>query len=129
LDSLLKDIRGADKIGPEVARNAIAFFASQHGKEFIAKLQSLGIAPRWTRVAASGVLSGKIFVLTGTLPSLSREQAAAKIEAAGGKISSSVSKKTHFVLAGAEAGSKLAKAHELGVAVIDETEFNRMLGS
>jgi DNA ligase (NAD+) len=67
-------------------------------------------------------------VLTGTLPNLSREQARAKIEAAGGKVSGSVSKKTDFVLAGADAGSKLERAHELGVRVIDEDEFNRLLG-
>jgi DNA ligase (NAD+) len=75
-----------------------------------------------------GVFSGQTFVLTGTLPTLSREAAAAKIEAAGGKVSGSVSKKTSFVLAGEEAGSKLEKAQALGVAVIDEAEFLRLLG-
>ena len=73
-----------------------------------------------------GVFSGKTFVLTGTLPTLSREEATAKIEAAGGKVSGSVSKKTSYVLAGEEAGSKLEKARSLGVAVIDEAEFLRM---
>jgi DNA ligase (NAD+) len=67
-------------------------------------------------------------VLTGTLPSLKREEAAAKIEAAGGKISGSVSKKTDFVVAGEEAGSKLDKANKLGVKIIDEAELLRMLG-
>ena len=76
-----------------------------------------------------GVFSGQTFVLTGTLPTLSREAAAAKIEAAGGKVSGSVSKKTNYVLAGEEAGSKLEKAQALGVAVIDEAEFLRLLGS
>jgi DNA ligase (NAD+) len=75
-----------------------------------------------------GVFSGQTFVLTGTLPTLSREAAAAKIEAAGGKVSGSVSKKTSYVLAGEEAGSKLEKAQALGVAVIDEAEFLRLLG-
>ena len=75
----------------------------------------------------SGVFAGKTFVLTGTLPTMSRDEAAAKIEAAAGKVSGSVSKKTSYVLAGAEAGSKLDKAKELGVPVIDEAEFLRML--
>jgi DNA ligase (NAD+) len=75
----------------------------------------------------SAVLAGKTFVLTGTLPTMTRDEAAAKIEAAGGKVSGSVSKKTSYVLAGAEAGSKLDKAKELGVPVIDEAELLRML--
>ena len=79
------------------------------------------------RVATSSALAGKTFVLTGTLPTLTREEAAALIEGAGGKVSSSVSKKTNYVLAGAEAGSKLTKAQELGVPVIDEVEFLRLL--
>jgi NAD-dependent DNA ligase len=74
-----------------------------------------------------GVFSGQTFVLTGTLPTLTREEAAARIEAAGGKVSGSVSKKTHYVLAGADAGSKLEKARALGVPVIDEAEFRRLL--
>jgi DNA ligase (NAD+) len=77
--------------------------------------------------AAGGAIAGKTFVLTGTLPTLTREAAAARIEAAGGKVSSSVSKKTHYLLAGEEAGSKLEKARSLGVAVIDEAAFLRLL--
>jgi DNA ligase (NAD+) len=72
------------------------------------------------------VFAGKIFVLTGTLPTLTREEATAKIEAVGGKVSGSVSKKTDFVLAGADAGSKLTKAQELGVKIVDEKEFLKM---
>jgi hypothetical protein len=79
-------------------------------------------------VSTHGVLSGRTFVLTGTLPTLSREEATTLIEGAGGKVSGSVSKKTSHVLAGEEAGSKLAKARELGVSVIDEAELRRMLG-
>jgi DNA ligase (NAD+) len=76
----------------------------------------------------SGPLAGKTFVLTGTLPALKREKAAAKIEAAGGKVSGSVSKKTDYVVAGADAGSKLDKAQKLGVKIIDEAELLRLCG-
>ena len=75
-----------------------------------------------------GVFAGKTVVLTGTLPTLTREAATAMIEAAGGKVSGSVSKKTDFVLAGVEAGSKLDKAQELGVKIINEAEFKEMSG-
>ena len=77
--------------------------------------------------AAAGPLSGKTFVLTGTLPNLTREEATAKIEAAGGKVSGSVSRKTDFVVAGEEAGSKLDKARKIGVKIIAEEELMRMV--
>ena len=113
-------------LGPVVAASVLDFFASAPGQRLLAKLQSLGIDPQGT-VAAAGVFTGKTFVLTGTLPTLTREEAERLILAAGGKVSGSVSKKTSYVLAGAEAGSKLDKAKELGVPVIDETEFRRLL--
>lgn len=113
-------------IGPAVAASTQEFFASEPGRRLLAKLGALGIDPQGTVVAA-GVFTGKTFVLTGTLPTLSRDEASAKILAAGGKVSGSVSKKTSYVLAGAEAGSKLDKARELGVPVIDEAEFQRLL--
>ncbi|HRG57171.1 MAG TPA: NAD-dependent DNA ligase LigA, partial [Lacunisphaera sp.] len=103
------------------------FFASAPGKRLLAKLARLGIEPQGT-VQTAGVFTGKTFVLTGTLPTLKREEAEQKILAAGGKVSGSVSKKTSYVLAGAEAGSKLEKARELGVSVIEEAEFLRMAG-
>ncbi|MDP3070514.1 MAG: NAD-dependent DNA ligase LigA [Opitutaceae bacterium] len=114
-------------IGPAVAASALEFFASAPGQRLLAKLRALGIDPQGTVVAA-GAFTGKTFVLTGTLPTLKREEAEQKILAAGGKVSGSVSKKTSFVLAGAEAGSKLEKAQALGVPVIDEAEFLRMVG-
>lgn len=109
-------------IGPVVARSIRAFFDDGLNVELVEQLRGLGV--HWTEDA--GVestpkhLAGKTFVLTGTLPNLSRDQAAQLIEAAGGKVAGSVSKKTSYVVAGAEAGSKLAKAEELGIAILDE---------
>jgi DNA ligase (NAD+) len=114
-------------IGPAVAASVVEFFASEPGKRLLAKLAKLGIDPQGT-VASAGVFTGKTFVLTGTLPTLKREEAEQRILAAGGKVSGSVSKKTSYVLAGAEAGSKLEKAQSLGVPVIDEAEFLGLLG-
>ncbi len=130
LEAFRQRTPGADRIGAEVARHTVAFFQSERGRHAGARLAELGIAPVAARLATApirGVFSGKTFVLTGTLPTMSREEAAAKIEAAGGKVSGSVSKKTSYVLAGAEAGSKLEKAQALGVTVIDEAEFLRLL--
>jgi len=114
-------------IGPAVAASVLEFFAGEAGARLLAKLGALGIDPVGT-VAAAGVLTGKTFVLTGTLPTLRREEAEQRILAAGGKVSGSVSKKTSYVLAGADAGSKLEKAQALGVSVIDEAELVRLLG-
>jgi len=114
-------------LGPAVAGSVLEFFASEPGRRLRAKLAQLGIDPQGT-VATAGVLTGKTVVLTGTLPTLKREEAEQLILGAGGKVSGSVSKKTSYVLAGAEAGSKLDKARELGVPVIDEAEFRRLVG-
>jgi DNA ligase (NAD+) len=114
-------------LGPAVASSVREFFSGAPGRRLQAKLRQLGIDPAGTVVEA-GVFTGKTFVLTGTLPTLKREEAEQKILAAGGKVSGSVSKKTSYVLAGEEAGSKLEKARALGVPVIDEAEFRRMIG-
>ena len=114
-------------IGPAVAASVLEFFASEPGRRILTKLGALGIDPQGTVVAAGG-FTGKTFVLTGTLPTLKREEAEQRILAAGGKVSGSVSKKTSYVLAGADAGSKLEKAQALGVPVIDEAELIRLLG-
>ncbi|AOS42971.1 DNA ligase [Lacunisphaera limnophila] len=113
-------------IGPAVAASTVDFFTSEPGRRLLGKLAKLGIDPQGTVVTA-GRFTGKTFVLTGTLPTLKREEAEQKILAAGGKVSGSVSKKTAYVLAGEEAGSKLEKAKELGVAIIDEAEFLKMV--
>ncbi|MCO5052297.1 MAG: NAD-dependent DNA ligase LigA [Verrucomicrobiae bacterium] len=120
------------EVGPVAANSVLNYFASDAGKKVLGRLRELGIKPKndlpAATAAAPGPLAGKTVVLTGTLPTLTREQATAMIEAAGGKTSNSVSKKTDYVLAGTEAGSKLTKAQELGVPVIDEAEFRRLLG-
>ena len=110
-------------VGPIVAQSIHTFFAQPHNREIVQALRDRGIA--WaeddgTADTTPKPLLGKTYVLTGTLPTLSRDEAKDMIEAAGGKVSGSVSKKTHFVVAGEEAGSKLDKANELGVTVLDE---------
>ncbi|HET7536409.1 MAG TPA: NAD-dependent DNA ligase LigA [Candidatus Didemnitutus sp.] len=133
IDAELKTLDGGilagvpSEIGPAVAASTLEFFASEPGKRLLAKLKKLGIDPQGM-VMTAGAFTGKTFVLTGTLPTMKREEAEQKIFAAGGKVSGSVSKKTSYVLAGADAGSKLDKAKELGVSVIDEAEFVKMLG-
>jgi DNA ligase (NAD+) len=107
----------------------LQFFAQPHHREIVERLRAVGIT--WPEGGAEqqGLrpLAGQTLVLTGTLPTMGRDQAQALIEAAGGKVSGSVSKKTAYVVAGAEAGSKLAKALELGVTVIDEAGLLALL--
>lgn len=116
-------------IGPIVANSLIDFFTEAHNQQVITELLAAGLTPQAPAeiVLAEGV-AGKTFVLTGTLPTLSREQAQAMIEAVGGKVSGSVSKKTDYVIAGEAAGSKLEKAQALGVAILDEEGLHRLLG-
>jgi len=126
-DALLQ----VEDVGPVVARSIHGFFAQTHNREVIQQLRAAGIHWAEGRGAvedqAPQTLAGQTLVLTGSLPSLSREEAKALIEAAGGKVAGSVSKKTHFLVAGAEAGSKLDKARELGVAVLDEAALRALL--
>ena len=121
------------EVGPVAAASVLDYFASPVGKKVLARIRELGVRPASEKVAiaaiATGAFAGKTFVLTGTLPTLTREEATAKIEALGGKATGSVSRKTDFVLAGAEAGSKLDKARELGVKIISEAEFLKLLGT
>lgn len=116
-------------VGPIVAEAILQFFAEVHNVDVINAMRSLGVT--WTehdgKKAATGGLSGQTFVLTGTLPTMSRDVAKAMIEAAGGKVSGSVSKKTHYVVAGADAGSKLENAQQLGVNVLDEAGLMALL--
>lgn len=109
------------------AQRVIEFFASSFGAHSLKRIKELGLNPRAAKLAGS--LSGKTFVLTGTLPSLHRDEAKALIEAAGGRVSGSVSAKTSYVVAGDEAGSKLSKAHEFRVPVIDESALRKLLNA
>ena len=120
------------EVGPLAAASVLDFFSSVAGKKVLARIRELGIKPTSEKAAIAattkGIFAGKVFVLTGTLPTLTREEATAKIEALGGKVTGSVSKKTDYVLAGAEAGSKLAKAQELGVRILDDAKLLAMIG-
>jgi DNA ligase (NAD+) len=124
------DLLSIAGIGETMADAIIAHFNEPRNRALVSQLLTLGVAPAAPvrPAVGTGQLSGRTFVLTGTLPALSREEAMAKIEAAGGRVSSSVSRKTHYVLAGDEAGSKLEKARSLGVSIIGEREFLQMLG-
>ena len=119
------------EVGPVVAESVLDFFTSAEGKKIQQRMKELRIQPASEKIsakkAASLPLGGKTFVLTGTLPSMTREEATEKIEQLGGHVTGSVSKKTDYVLAGAEPGSKIEKARSLGIKIIDEAAFRKML--
>lgn len=118
-----------EDVGQVIADSVTRWFGDPRHRKLIERLRDAGLnfkSSLYQPAAARGPFAGKTFVLTGTLPSLTREEATAKIESLGGKVSGSVSKKTDFVLAGAEAGSKLDKARKLDIKVIDEAQFLKM---
>jgi DNA ligase (NAD+) len=125
------DLRTVRDVGPIVAQSILQFFAEPHNLDVVNKLRAAGV--HWPESQGlqqpAGILNGKTLVLTGTLPTLTRDAAKEKIEAAGGKVAGSVSKKTDYVVAGEEAGSKLAKAQELGVPILDEAGLLALLAS
>jgi DNA ligase (NAD+) len=124
-----EELQHSEGIGPEVAGSVALFFKQKANREMISRLQREGIettAPKRAR-AADGKLAGKIFVLTGTLPNLTREEASALILAAGGKVTGSVSKKTDYVVAGEEPGTKLTKAEQLGISILSEAGLQELL--
>ena len=132
MDARLEQLQEVPDVGPVVALSLRHFFDQPHHREIVEQLRAAGV--HWpdlvgTANDAPRPLLGKTLVLTGTLPTLSRDDAKALIEAAGGKVAGSVSKKTDWVVAGSEAGSKLDKAQALGVAVIDEAELQAMLSA
>ena len=127
IDQLLE----VNDVGPIVAQSIRTFFDQPHNVEVVEQLRAVGV--QWPQTegvvadAAPKPLAGKTFVLTGTLPTLARDDAKDMIETAGGKVSGSVSKKTDYVVAGLEAGSKLDKAQALGITVLDETALLAMM--
>lgn len=127
MNASVDDILQIDGFGKIMAESIVEFFSSDSTKELIAKLKEAGVNMKSTNVVEDTRFSGMTFVLTGTLPTLKRAEASKIIESFGGKTSSSVSKKTTYVLAGEEAGSKLDKANKLGVQVISEEEFKEMI--
>jgi DNA ligase (NAD+) len=121
------------EVGPVAAASVLDYFASPAGVTVLERIRQLGIAPAGNAVvaspvAAAGPFAGKTCVLTGTLTSMTRDEAGELIRQGGGTVSGSVSRKTDFVIAGESAGSKLDKARELGVTILDEAEFRRRLG-
>ncbi len=135
LDALMAagtdSLQQAPEVGPVVAASIARFFAERHNVEAIEQLRAAGV--HWPEgepaAGALAPLAGKTFVLTGTLPTLTREQAKEMIEARGGKVAGSVSQKTHYLVAGAAAGAKLTKAQELGVTILDENQMKELLAS
>jgi len=130
MDAGVEQLQEAPDVGPVVAQSIAGFFRERHNREVIEQLRAAGV--RWkegapARAATSGPFAGKIVVLTGTLAAMTRDEAKERIEAGGGRITGSVSKKTDFVVAGTEAGSKLDKANELGVKVLDEEQFLKLI--
>lgn len=124
----LSDLEIISDVGPQVANSIYEFFKDEKNKKLIADLLKNGVSIEKVEVKKNGKLTGKSFVLTGTLSSMSRDEAKAKIRSLGGDISESVSKKTDYVVVGAEPGSKAKKAEELGVKILAEDEFLSLLG-
>lgn len=122
-----EELEAVNEVGPKVAQAIVEFFALRKNQQLVKELASLGLVVTSEKRVVGTALAGLTFVLTGTLPTLTRDEVKEKIEAAGGKVSGSVSKKTSFVVAGDEAGSKLEKAEQLGVKVLDEAGLLAML--
>jgi DNA ligase (NAD+) len=126
----VEQLSGTNEIGGIIAESIHSFLHSPHGEKAISELRALGVnmeGPKKATAASEGVLAGKTFVVTGTLKKYSRDEIQALIQRHGGRPTSSVSKKTDYVVAGADAGSKLAKAQQLGVAILSEEEFEKLL--
>jgi DNA ligase (NAD+) len=124
----IEELEAVDEVGPRVAQAIQEFFAEERNRELVEKLRQAGLTFTAEKKRKSSQLEGLTFVLTGTMADLTREEAKARIEAAGGRVSGSVSKKTSYLVAGEEAGSKLEKAKELKVPVIEQAQLLEMLG-
>jgi len=124
----VEELQNVNEVGPRIAESIVEFFSIPANRKLIERLRAAGLAFKGQKKERGTKLAGKTFVLTGTLAKYTRDEAKKMIEDAGGRVSGSVSKKTDYVVAGADAGSKLEKAKELGVAVIDEKELEKLAG-
>jgi DNA ligase (NAD+) len=124
----VEELQNVNEVGPRIAESIVEFFSIAANRKLIERLGEAGLAFKGKKKERGTKLAGKTFVLTGTLAKYTRDEAKKMIEDAGGRVSGSVSKKTDYVVAGADAGSKLDKAKELGVAVIDEKEMEKIGG-
>ncbi len=127
MEATREELEAVNEVGPKVAEAIADFFAVDRNRELVERLKAAGLTMTAEKRVTSDTLAGLLFVLTGSLPTLTRESAKEQIEAAGGRVSGSVSKKTSYVVAGEEAGSKLEKAQALGVAVLDEAGLLQLL--
>jgi DNA ligase (NAD+) len=122
-----EELERVEEVGPRISQAILEFFSQPANRELVERLKKIGVDMTAEKKQRSSQLAGLTFVLTGTLPTLARDEAKARIEAAGGKTAGSVSKKTSYIVAGEEAGSKLDKARELKVPVIDEEGLLELL--
>ncbi len=123
-----EELQEVDEVGPRIAESIVEFFKESANRKLVERLREAGLTLKGKKKERGTKLAGKTFVITGTLAHYSRDEAKKLLEDAGGKVTGSVSKKTDYVIAGDEAGSKLDKAKELGVSVIDEKEMEKLLG-
>ena len=123
-----EELQSVDEVGPKIAESIEEFFSNAANRKLVDRLGTAGLAFKGKKKERGTKLAGKTFVLTGTLAHFTRDEAKKLIEDAGGKVTGSVSKKTDYVVAGTDAGSKLDKAKELGVTVIDENEMEKLAG-
>src|SRR5205823_1027869 len=132
MDALMKageeELQQVAEVGPRIAKSIVEFFQEPRNRELVEQLRKAGLTFIGKRKERGTKLAGKTFVLTGTLSHFTRDEAKKMIEDAGGRVSGSVSKKTDFVVAGEDAGSKLDRARELGVKVIGERDMQGLVG-
>ncbi len=129
MDASLEQLQEVNEVGPRIGQSIVEFFAEAKNREMVERLRQAGLTLKGVKRERGTRLAGKTFVLTGTLARHTRDEAKNLIEDAGGKVAGSVSKKTHYIVAGEEAGSKLEKARELGVAVISESDLEELAGT
>lgn len=127
LEATAEDLQSVDGVGPAVAESVVSFFKKDENRRVIDRILDSGVQILWEAAGAEGVLEGKVFVLTGTLEAFTRKEAREIIEKAGGRVSGSVSRNTDYLLAGISPGSKLNRAKDLGIEIIDETAFKELI--